>query len=326
MIEVSAIFLVVIALALLFDFMNGWNDAASNIATVISTRALSPLAAVCLAALLNFAGAYLSTRVARTVSADLVDATRVTAPMLLAALTVATAWVAGTALAGISVSSTHALIGSLLGAVIAGAGGTALRGDVLLTLIALVGAPLVALGAGFVLMGLFLVAFRSLPPRELGIVFGKLQLLSASALALAHGTTDAQKIMGVIVIALVATGSAHPTEVPFWVMSLAAVMIGVGAMVGGWRAIHGRGTVLMRIRSVQAFASEAAASGVLFGAAALGLPISATQVTAGSVVGVSATKSTSALRHGVNVGALYVSAVTLPTCAVAAALLAVIIS
>lgn len=326
MIEVSALFLVVIALALLFDFMNGWNDAASNIATVISTRALSPLAAVCLAALLNFAGAYLSTRVARTVSADLVDATRVTAPMLLAALTVATAWVAGTALAGVSVSSTHALIGSLLGAVIAGAGGTALRGDVLLTLIALVSAPLVALGAGFVLMGLFLVAFRSLPPRELGIVFGKLQLLSASALALAHGTTDAQKIMGVIVIALVATGSAHPTEVPFWVVSLAAVMIGVGAMVGGWRAIHGRGTVLMRIRSVQAFASEAAASGVLFGAAALGLPISATQVTAGSVVGVSATKSASALRHGVNVGALYVSAVTLPTCAVAAALLAVIIS
>jgi PiT family inorganic phosphate transporter len=321
-VELAAIILVIVV-AIVFDYTNGFHDAANAIATSVSTRALSPRAALVMAAAMNLLGAFLGTSVATTVGSGIIDAP-VGLPglvVVLAALVGAIIWNLVTWYFGLPSSSSHALIGGLVGAGLASAGTVKWGGVIDKVVIPMVVSPIV----GFVLAGLVMVAllwiFRRGRPARLTRGFRYSQTVSAAAMALGHGLQDAQKTMGVIVLALVVGGFQQGFAVPWWVILLSAGALSAGTYSGGWRIMRTLGRRIIDLDPPRGFAAEATASAVLYTTAfAFAAPISTTQTITSSILGVGATKRLSAVRWGVAGNILVAWVLTIPMAALAAAL------
>jgi len=307
---------IVVGAALAFDFTNGFHDTANVVASSISTRALSPRTAIALASILNFAGAFISLKVAATVATGIVNTAQVTERIAFAALIGAIAWNLTTWAYGLPSSSSHALIGGVVGAVIAAVGGGGIRGQALVAdvLVPAVVAPLLA----FLVAGVSIVLiYRLVGHRRPGVVtrgFRLGQWVSGSMLALSHGTNDAQKTMGVISLALVAHGdiSARHFHVPPWVVIAAASAIALGTYAGGWRIIRTLGTRIIKMDPPQGFASQGAGAAVILASSHFGYPLSSTQVIAGGIIGAGAAERVSAVRWGVAGNIVAAWMVTLP--------------
>jgi inorganic phosphate transporter, PiT family len=317
----------VVGVALVFDFTNGFHDTANAVATSVSTRALSPRAAVALAAAMNFVGALVTTSVARTIGEDLVRVDAVTARLVLAALLGAIAWNLVTWWAGLPSSSTYALLGGLLGATWVIAGTSAIRWNEIGARVAL--PALVSPVVGLVVAALVMLAvywvFRNRRPGPLNRGFRVAQIASGSLVALAHGATDAQKTMGVIVLALIAEGRTDSFAVPLWVILAAASAIAIGTFAGGWRIMRTLGQRVIPLQPSQGFAAQTSAAGVLLTTVSLGLPISTTHVISGSIVGAGSARRLSSVRWGVAADIAVAGLLTVPTTAAIAALAATLI-
>jgi PiT family inorganic phosphate transporter len=321
-VELAAI-IVVIVVALAFDYTNGFHDAANAIATSVATRALAPRTALAMAAVMNLVGAFLGTEVATTVGSGIIEAPQGTSGLLvvLAALVGAITWNLITWRLGLPSSSSHALIGGLVGAALASSGVVRWSGVLEKVVIPMVVSPVV----GFVLAGLVMVAilwlFRRGRPHRLYRGFRHAQTVSAAAMALGHGLQDAQKTMGVIVLALVVGGYHEGFEIPWWVILLSAGALSAGTYSGGWRIMRTLGRRIIDLDPPRGFAAEVTASAVLYTTAfVFAAPISTTQTITSAILGVGATKRLSAVRWGVagNIAVAWV--LTIPMAALAAAL------
>jgi PiT family inorganic phosphate transporter len=318
-----AIIVVVIVVALVFDYTNGFHDAANAIATSVATRALTPRAALIMAAVMNLVGAFLGTEVASTVGSGIIDPPQGVSGLVvvLAALVGAIAWNLITWWFGMPSSSSHALIGGLVGAALAAAGTVHWTGVVDKVVIPMVLSPLVGFALAALLMTALLWTFRRAHPQPLARGFRHAQTLSAAAMALGHGLQDAQKTMGVIVLALVVGGYHQGFEVPWWVIVLAAGALSAGTYAGGWRIMRTLGRRIIDLDPPRGFAAEVTASAVLYTTAfAFAAPISTTQTITSSILGVGATKRLSAVRWGVAGNIVVAWVLTIPMAALAAAL------
>lgn len=312
-----------IVLALAFDFINGMHDAANAIATVVSTRLLSPFAAVAFAAVGNFAAYWIvGLHVAETVGKGIVDKDVITAGVVFGALVGAIAWNVLTWLKGIPSSSSHALIGGLLGAGIAHAGPGAVESSgTIKTVAAIFLSPMIGFFLAMLLMLITGWIFRSAQPRRANGTFKALHLLSSAAYSISHGGNDAQKTMGIIAVLLYSTGHLGGTfYVPEWVAFSCYLAMGLGTLSGGWRIIRTMGMNLTRLNHHSGFCASSAGSVVVFGASALGIPISTTHVIAGSVVGTGAARRASAVRWRVASRVVVAWVVTIPASAAVGAL------
>ena len=317
--EADLILYIVVATALAFDFTNGFHDTANVVATSISTRAMAPRIAIGFAAIFNFVGAFISLEVAATVASDVVDGGAITPTIVFAGLVGAITWNLITWYFGLPSSSSHALIGGIVGSAFAAAGADAVIGEGLLgnVLIPALIAPTVA----FVVGGLgIVICYRVLGRQRPGPVtrgFKLGQIVSGGMLALAHGTNDAQKTMGVIVLALIANGNlpAEGFDVPVWVIVSAATAIALGTYSGGWRIIKTMGTRIIRMDSAQGFSAQGAGAAVILASSHFGFPLSTTQVISGGVMGAGAGKRLSAVRWGVAGNIVTAWLLTLPAAA-----------
>jgi PiT family inorganic phosphate transporter len=309
----------VIAIALIFEMSNGWNDSANAIATVVSTRVLSPMKAVVLAASMNILGAFFSTAVAKTIGKGIVDPTAITETVVASALAAGFLWNGAMTLLGLPVSASHALIGSLIGASVA-FGGTGILNLAGLQkiFIALLTSPIFGIVFGFLFMKLILRFFGRYSPGSVNRSFGRLQLVSSGFMAFSHGSNDAQKVMGIITLSLVSGGHLSSLEVPLWVILICALAMGLGTAMGGWRVIKTLGVQMLQLQPVHGFAAETAATGIILGASSLGLPVSTTHVISTSIMGVGATKRLSAVRWGIAGKIVTAWVLTLPACAAVA--------
>jgi len=313
----------VVATALGFDFTNGFHDTANVVATSISTRALSPRLAVALAALLNFAGAFISLKVAATIGSGILDAGSITMQIVFAGLVGAIVWNLATWYFGLPSSSSHALIGGVLGSMVAANGTSAvnfagLLGKVVIP--ALISPVLAFIVAGTGIVVTYRLVARLRPgPASRGFRYG--QVFSGGMLALAHGTNDAQKTMGVITLALIAHGDISATRfsVPAWVVVTAASAIALGTYAGGWRIIRTLGTRIIKMDAAQGFTAQSAGAAVVLAASHVGFPLSTTHVMAGGVMGAGAGKRISAVRWGVAGNMAIAWVLTLPASATAGA-------
>jgi PiT family inorganic phosphate transporter len=300
--EADLILYIVVGTALAFDFTNGFHDTANVVATSISTRAMSPRVAVTYAAILNFAGAFISLEVAATVAGDVVVQDVITPTVVFAGLVGAIAWNLATWYFGLPSSSSHALIGGVVGAAFAASGADAVLGDGILgkVLVPALIAPILA----FVVGGLaIVVCYRMLGRQRPGPVtrgFKLGQVMSGGLLAIAHGTNDAQKTMGIIALALIANGDlAGGSDPPTWVIVSAATAIALGTYMGGWRIIRTMGTRIIKMDAAQGFSAQGAGSAVILASSHFGFPLSTTHVISGGVMGAGAGKRLSAVRWGV---------------------------
>lgn len=316
MTALSLLALVVVA-ALVFDFINGFHDTANAIATVVSTGVLRPRTAILMAAVLNVLGAFLGTAVATTIGKDLLDPGSVNQQLVLAALLAAIAWNLFTWYFGIPSSSSHALVGGLLGAglVAVGIGGINPTG-VEKVVTALLVSPLFGFLAAFLSMVLMYWLVRRMRPARVNTLFRRLQLFSSAFMAFSHGTNDAQKTMGVITMALIAySGKYDPMgefPVPTWVVISSALTMGLGTAAGGWRIIHTMGTRIFKLRPIHGFCAETGAAAVLQVASHLGLPMSTTHCITSAIMGAGATTRLSAVSWGVTRRILWAWILTIP--------------
>jgi len=292
---------VVVGLAVVFDFINGFHDTANAIATSVSTRVLSPPQAILMASTLNFAGAVIvGTAVAKTIGKGIVDPSAVTQHTVVAALLGAITWNLITWYFGIPTSSSHALISGIVGASIGASGFGALNIEGLATIFAsLMLSPLIGLTFGFGVMVGLMWAFRKYSPSSVNAYFRHLQVLSAAFMAFSHGSNDAQKTMGIITMALFSFGALTTFEVPLWVVTVSALAMGLGTAIGGWRIIKTLGVRLVSLRPVHGFAAETSAALVIQLATHFGAPVSTTHVISSSIMGVGASRRFSAVRWGV---------------------------
>ena len=312
---------VIIFVALVFDFINGFHDAANSIATVVSTRVLTPLQAVIWAAFFNFVAAFgFGVSVARTVGKGVVDTAVVDQWVIVAGLIGAIAWDLITWFWGLPTSSSHALIGGFAGAAVVKAGFGSLIGSGLAKIgLFMVLAPLIGLIVGFFMMVLVLNVFKNQTPGRVDKVFRRGQLLSAAAYSLGHGTNDAQKTMGIIAVLLFTTGHLGPEfYVPFWVVLAAHAALGLGTMAGGWRIVKTMGMRITKLRPVGGFCAETAGAITLIGTAIAGIPVSTTQTISGSIMGVGSMQRFSAVRWGVAGRILWAWILTIPASAIVA--------
>jgi len=288
---------IIILVALTFDFLNGFHDAANSIATVVSTRVLSPQKAVLWAAFFNFVAAFvMGTAVAKTMGKGMIDLSVVTNEVILAGLIGAIAWNLFTWYYGLPVSSSHALIGGYAGAAVAKAGvGAILLAGWTKTLIFIVLAPLMGLFVGFLLMVLVSWTFRRWHPFKLDQLFRRLQLVSAGLYSLGHGGNDAQKTMGIITGLLVSGGYLKTFDVPLWVILISHAAIALGTMFGGWRIVKTMGTKITKLQPMGGFCAETSGAITLFVATHLGIPVSTTHTITGAIIGVGATRRISAV-------------------------------
>jgi inorganic phosphate transporter, PiT family len=318
---------VVVAVALVFDFTNGFHDTANAVATSVSTRALSPRAAVALAAAMNFIGALVTTNVARTIGEEIVRVDAVTGRLLLAALAGAIAWNLATWWAGLPSSSTYALLGGLIGATWVSAGSSAIHWGVLGRRVALPAliSPLVGVAVAALVMLAVYWGFRHRRPGPLNRGFRVAQIASGSLVALAHGASDAQKTMGIIVLALVAEGHTTSFAVPLWVILSAASAIALGTYAGGWRIMRTLGQRVIPLEPAQGFAAQTSAAGVLLATASAGLPISTTHVISGAIVGAGSVRRPGSVHWGVAADIAIAGLLTVPASAALAALAATLI-
>jgi PiT family inorganic phosphate transporter len=307
---------IVVVAALAFDFTNGFHDTANVVASAISTRSLSPRMAIALASVLNFAGAFISLKVAATVATGIIDPGQVTETIAFAGLIGAIAWNLITWAGGLPSSSSHALIGGMIGAMLAAVGTGGVNGSGILTKVVIPGlvAPVTAFVAAAVAIAIIYALLGRRRPGAVtrGFRFG--QALSTSALSLAHGTNDAQKTMGVITLALVAHGnlSASHANVPAWVVISAATAIALGTYAGGWRIIRTVGTRIIKMDGAQGFSAQSAGAAVILVSSHFGYPLSSTHVISGGVMGAGAAKRLSAVRWGVAGSIVGAWAMTLP--------------
>jgi PiT family inorganic phosphate transporter len=317
----SLILIAVLALAVIFDYINGFHDTANAIATSVSTRALKPQYAIVMSAVANFVGALSGTAVAATISSGLVDTKVESQVVVAAALLGAIAWNLLTWWLAIPSSSSHALIGGLLGAtaVAAGVGTWKIDGIVNKVLVPLVSSPILGFLIGFGLMILLLNLFRRAHPRIMNDRFRKLQVLSAAYMAFSHGSNDAQKTMGIMTLALVTAGITNDAHPPLWVILLAATAISMGTAIGGWRIIRTMGTRVVKLDPVHGFAAETTAATIIFGASHLGMPVSTTHVISTAIMGVGSTGRLSAVRWGVARSILIAWVLTIPAAGFTAA-------
>jgi PiT family inorganic phosphate transporter len=315
---------IVVATALAFDFTNGFHDTANSVAATISTRALPPRVAVTMAALLNFAGAFISLQVAATVGKGIVDPMHVTSTVVFAGLVGAIAWNLATWYFGLPSSSSHALIGGVVGSSFAAAGSGSIQWEGLTekVLVPAVIAPVLALAIAAIAI---VIAYRIVGRRRPGPVgrgYRLGQIVSGGMLSLSHGTNDAQKTMGIITLALVAHGDipADKFDVPTWVVVSAATAIALGTYVGGWRIIRTMGTRIIKMDPAQGFVAQGAGAATILAASHYGYPLSTTHVTTGAVMGAGAGKRLSAVRWGVagNIAGAWV--LTIPASAAVGAL------
>jgi PiT family inorganic phosphate transporter len=319
----DAILVIVVATALAFDYTNGFHDTANAIATLVSTRAMAPRVAVLYSAILNFAGAFISLKVAATVAKDFVDPSAVTPEIVFGGLIGAIIWNLATWYFGLPSSSSHALIGGVVGAVIASAGTGSVSGQTLvakLLLPALIAPTLAFLVAGVAIT----IAYRivgGLSPGPVTRSYRLGQIVSGGLLSLAHGTNDAQKTMGVITLALIANGNiAANAKTPTWVIASAAVAISLGTYSGGWRIIKTVGTRIIKMDTAQGFAAQGAGAATILAASHFGYPLSTTHVISGAVMGSGAAKRLSAVRWGVAGNMVGAWILTLPAAGVMGAI------
>jgi PiT family inorganic phosphate transporter len=303
-----------VLVALIFDYINGFHDAANSIATVVSTRVLSPGRAVVWAAFFNFIAAFLfGTAVARTVGAGMIDIGIVTFAVIFGGLTGAIIWDLITWYFGLPTSSSHALIGGYAGAAVAKAGFAAIvPSGWKLTIIFIFLSPLIGLTAGLLLMTSIFWIFRGTPPSRVDRWFRRLQLVSAAFFSLNHGANDAQKTMGIIASVLLAAGYIETFYIPFWVVLSAHTAIGLGTLAGGWRIIHTMGSKITKLQPVGGFAAETGAAIALLIATQTGVPVSTTHAITGAIVGVGATRRLSAVRWGVAGQIVWAWVLTIP--------------
>jgi inorganic phosphate transporter, PiT family len=315
-----ALAILIISVALVFDYINGFHDAANSIATVVSTRVLTPFQAVVWAAFFNFVSAFMfGTGVASTVGQGYVDIHKVTLEVILAGLIGAITWDLITWWLGLPTSSSHALIGGYAGAAIAHAG---LRGLILgswpITLLLIILAPMLGLVLAYLLMIAVYWLFRNSTPSKMDYYFRKLQLVSAAAYSLGHGTNDAQKTMGIITGVLVTAGYLKTFHVPIWVILSAHAAIALGTLSGGWRIVHTMGGRLTRLKPRSGFCAEFAAAISIFFATAIHQPVSTTHVIAGSIAGVGSINRFKAVRWGIARNIVWAWIFTIPAAAVIA--------
>ena len=309
----------VILAALVFDYINGFHDTANAIATCISTRALSVKSAIIMAAVLNFAGAMISTKVATTIGKGIVDASNVTQTVVLAGIIGAIVWNLITWYYGLPSSSSHAIIGGISGAVIAHAGINALKWAGLKKIImALILSPILGTAVGFIFMLLLDRIFRNHSPSGLNKNFRRLQVASAALMAFSHGTADAQKSMGVITMALVSYGTLKTFVVPWEVMVACATAMAFGTAAGGWRIIKTVGRDFVKLQPVHGFCVETASAGVILGASAFGMPTSTTHVITSTLLGVGLSKRLTAVNWNVAKRILTAWVLTIPASALVA--------
>jgi PiT family inorganic phosphate transporter len=324
----------VVICALAFDYINGFHDTANAIATVVSTRVLSPRMAVLMAAGLNFVGALHSTTVAKTIAKGIIDTDSATQAVVLAALGGAIVWNLITWRFGIPSSSSHALIGGLCGAALArsalvshhGLGAVQWAGVGEKVLIPLVASPVTGFLIGGTLMLVLYATLGRMRPWRVTAIFRPLQILSSAAVAYTHGQNDAQKSMGIITLALVSVGVQKEPTVPLWVILSCAAAIALGTSAGGWRIIKTMGHKIIRLEPIHGFAAETAAAAVIFGASHFGMPVSTTHVIAGSIFGVGASKRLSAVRWGVAQTMIVAWVLTIPASALVAGMVYVVLS
>jgi PiT family inorganic phosphate transporter len=317
----TAFLVFIIFVALVFDFLNGFHDAANSIATVVSTRVLSPQKAVLWAAFFNFVAAFvLGTHVAKTMGSGMIDLAIVDHQVVLAGLVGAIAWNLITWYYGIPVSSSHALIGGYAGAAVAKAGlGAILYSGWTKTLEFIVLAPVIGAILGFGLMVSVTWIFRTWRPYQLDKLFRRLQLISAGFYSLGHGGNDAQKTMGIITGILVASGQLKKFEVPLWVILLSHAAIALGTMFGGWRIVKTMGTKITKLQPFGGFCAETSGALTLLGATLFGIPVSTTHTITGAIVGVGATRRLSAVKWGVAGRIVWAWVLTIPLAAAIAA-------
>lgn len=333
------LFLLVLLAALIFEYINGFHDAANAIATVVSTKVLTPRQAILMAVATNLVGAYLGTEVAKTVGGGLVDTHFVTLPTVLAGLSAGIAWNLFTWWLGLPSSSSHALIGGLCGAALATANDqwSVLKWSVVTpkghdglwpkVILPMITSPVMGFIIGAAFMYVLYIFLKRMTPTWVNRIFGKLQIVSAGWMGISHGTSDAQKTMGIIVLALV-TGTKSGAfdhipewlhflrtdtfEIPKWVITICALTIAAGTAGGGWRIIRTMGHKMVKLQPVHGFAAETTAACILFGASHVGIPLSTTHVISTSIMGVGATKRFSAVKWGIVGRIVWAWVLTLP--------------
>ena len=311
-----------IAVALIFDFINGFHDAANSIATIVATRVLTPGQAVVWAATFNFLAAFgFGTAVAKTVGSGMIDLDVVTNAVIFSGLMGAIVWDLITWYVGLPTSSSHALVGGYAGAGIAKAGfGALIASGWTKTLIFIVLAPLMGMGLGLLLSVITLWMFRGFSPLRVDKWFRRLQLVSAALYSLGHGTNDAQKTMGIIAGVLFTAGYLTTFDIPFWVIMAAHIAIALGTLSGGWRIVHTMGSRITKLQPFGGFAAETAGAITLFTASSLGIPVSTTHTITGAIVGVGSVRRLSAVRWGVARRIVWAWVLTIPASAAIAAL------
>lgn len=311
--------IIVVVLALIFDFINGFHDTANAIATSVSTRVLSPRMAIIMAAVLNFTGAFMNAGVAKTIGSGIVDPSHIPQKVIIAALLGAIAWDLITWYFGIPSSSSHALIGGLLGAAII------FKGSIFVVnwtnffwkiLLWLVLSPIIGFLIGFIIMTVLNWVLKPLRPSAVTKIFSKAQIVSAAAMAFNHGGNDAQKSMGIIAMALVSGALIPKFNVPLWVKIACAIAMALGTSVGGWKIIKTMGVNMSRMAPVNGFAAETGAAAVIFTATMLHAPVSTTHVISSSIMGVGSSKRLSAVRWILAKNIVWAWVLTIPACAV----------
>ena len=321
MIDSTSLFflIAVILIALAFDFANGFNDAANAIATVVSTRVMSPLKAVAMAGAMNFVGALSGTAVAKAVGKGVVDPSEVTLVVVAGGVAAAAAWVFLASRMGLPVSGSHSLIAGVAGAGIAHGGAGVLVGSGITKIVlGLAFSPLLGLTGGFAIMLTIYWVFRRASPATITAIFSKLQIVTAAAMAFSHGSNDAQKTMGIITLALFVSGAYNleTFEIPLWVILLSASVMALGTYFGGARVIRTLGVRIITMRPVHGFAAESAAATVIEVATRIGIPVSTTHVITSTILGMGSTRRLSAVRWGVARGIVYAWVLTFPICGV----------
>jgi PiT family inorganic phosphate transporter len=314
--------IILITVALIFDFINGFHDAANSIATIVATRVLTPGKAVVWAATFNFLAAFgFGTAVAKTVGSGMIDLSIVTSSVIFGGLMGAIIWDLITWYYGLPTSSSHALVGGYAGAAIAKAGfGSLVAAGWTKTLVFIVFAPLMGMTLALLLSVVSLWLFKGFSPARVDRWFRRLQLVSAALYSLGHGTNDAQKTMGIIAGVLFTAGYLKAFDIPFWVVIAAHLAIALGTLSGGWRIVHTMGSKITKLQPFGGFAAETAGAITLFTASSFGIPVSTTHTITGAIVGVGAVRRLSAVRWGVAGRIVWAWILTIPASAIIAAL------
>jgi PiT family inorganic phosphate transporter len=298
----SPVVVVAIAIALIFDFLNGMNDAANSIATVVSTKVLSPLLAVMWAAVFNFVAVFIfGVHVATTIGKGIVNPAVITQYVVLGALIGAVIWVFTCNRLGLPISVSHALIGGLIGAsILKGGTGVLIKSGIIKVLMFIVLAPTIGMTLGFLIMVIVMLIFRKTSPYRVNVISRYMQLLSSAVFSIGHGSNDAQKTIGIISILLFSTGRLGPEfHVPTWVIFACYSTIAFGTLFGGWRVIRTLGLRLTTLKPVQGFCAETAGAIAIIGSTLIGVPVSTTHTITGSIMGVGLTKGVSSVRWGI---------------------------